>query len=95
MFRFSFILALSALPALAQRTDPNLDSDPVTRQSMQNINLDTVYVKGFEDGTNAFRVPGGPGTGPMVAISLERDLLPAVQGNLDRESLERVNGETR
>lgn len=95
MFRFSLILAVCSLPALAQRTDASLVTDPASRQSTQNIDLDSIYVQGHGWTTNAFEVNGGPGQGPMVAISLERDLLPAVQGNLDRESLERSNGETR
>jgi hypothetical protein len=38
---------------------------------------------------------GGQIDPTSVAVVMTRDLLPAVQGNLDRESLERENGESR
>ena len=94
MFRASLVLALCSIPAFAQRTSPVPTADPASRPSAQHIDLDSIELKGDDWATNAVELRG-MGDSPLVAIHLDRDLLGAVQGNLDRERLERGNGEDR
>lgn len=94
MFRASLVLALCSIPAFAQRTSPVPSVDPASRPSAQQIDLDSIELKGEDWGSNAGELRG-MGESPLVAIHLDRDLLGAVQGNLDRERLERTNGESR
>jgi hypothetical protein len=95
MLRSSLLLALFALPVLAQRSPSIALGDPAGRPAMQEVNLDTVHVRASPEGTNALGLQGGQIDPTSVAVVMTRDLLPAVQGNLDRESLERENGESR
>lgn len=94
MFRSSLLLAILAIPVLAQRSPTLGPVDPAARPAVQEVNLDAVHVRAGQEETNAFRVPGGEIDPTAVAVLMERDFLPAVQGNRDRESLERANGET-
>jgi hypothetical protein len=94
MFRAGLVLALCSLPALAQRTDPSLVSDPASRRSVQTVRLDSVVVHATVSNPGEVEIRDIPKE-PQIAIVLERDLLAAVQGNLDRERLERCNGENR
>lgn len=95
MFRSSLLLALLSLPALAQRSPAPSPSDPAARAAVQSIDLDTVRIRATGEETNALGLQGGEIDPTSVAVVMTRDLLPAVQGNLDRESLERENGESR
>jgi len=95
MFRSSLLLALLALPVLAQRSPSTALGAPAARPAVQEVNLDTVNVWAAREETDALGLLGGQTDPTSVAVVMTRDFLPAVQGNLDRESLERVNGESR
>ena len=95
MLRSSLLLALLTLPALAQRTPSGSLADPIARASIQEVDLDSVLIRVDGEGTNALGLQGGQIDPTSVAIVMERDFLTAVRGNLDRESLERANGESR
>lgn len=95
MLRSSLLLALLALPVLAQRSPSTGPGDPATRPAVQEVDLDTLHVRAAPEGTNALGLQGGEMDPTSVAVVMTRDFLPAVQGNQDRESLERENGESR
>ena len=59
MLRSSLLLALFALPVLAQRSPSIALGDPAGRPAMQEVNLDTVHVRASPEGTNALGLQGG------------------------------------
>jgi hypothetical protein len=93
MFRSCIALALCTIPAFAQRS-PTWTPDPASRAPVQSIDLDTVRIEAGIDVPHDVVIEG-IGATALASISLERDLLSAVQGNVDRERMERTNGESR
>lgn len=86
--------ALLTTAVFAQREMPNRLEPDIAKNSKPDI-TGTVQITGHNEGPGSVVINGGPDESPMVAISLDRSLLDAIQGNLDRESIERTNGETR
>ncbi|MBK9575900.1 MAG: hypothetical protein IPK50_22195 [Fibrobacterota bacterium] len=101
MFRSNLSLlaiATLAISAFAQKTESPVDhaTEAVvgTRQGQQ-VNLKDIEVKGVRSTPNAFGIIDDGSVSPLASIDLSRDLLVAVQGNVDREHMERQNGESR
>ncbi|MBK8804158.1 MAG: hypothetical protein IPN71_19290 [Fibrobacteres bacterium] len=101
MFRSNLVLITVAglsFSAFAQKTDSSVDKamDAIagSRQGQQ-VNLKDIEVKGATDAPNTFGVIEDGSVSPLASIDLSRDLLVAVQGNVDRERMERQNGESR
>lgn len=100
MFRSNLTMiaiATLALSTFAQKSDSSVDkaTEAVvgTRQSQQ-VNLKDIEVRGERSTTNAFGIIDDGSVSPLASIDLSRDLLVAVQGNMDRERTERQNGES-
>lgn len=91
----SLILATAALlsaTAFAQKTASSLPTD---RPASQEMNIGESRIEAGGEMTNSdFIIDDGSRFEP-VAIVMERDFRDCIQGNLDREDLERVHGEIR
>lgn len=88
--------ALLSTAAFAQRT---LSSDAAANLAGKNpgttVAGGTVNVTGHSPMLGSAYVNGGVVEAPQVAIVMERDFRDAIQGDMDRETIERANGETR
>lgn len=60
----------------------------------QVVRLDSILVQGSSMASNASLIDPDPGPAELSGIQLSRTFLEAVQGNLDRETVERGNGES-
>lgn len=101
MFRSNLSLitiATLAISAFAQKTESPVDhtTEAVvgTRQGQQ-VNLKDIDVKGELNTPGTIGIVEDGSVSPLASIDLTRDLLVAVQGNVDREHMERQNGESR
>lgn len=102
MFRSTTLVKIAvaslSLSAFAQKTEIPVgevaDDVAGTRQG-QEVKLKDIEVKGESNAPNSFGIIEDGSDSPLASISLSRDLLVAVQGNMDRERIERQNGETR
>jgi len=90
-----FAAALLSTAAFAQKTAPNLVASPVDRASTQNIDLKNINVTVSTAGPGTVDVNWDGSLSTQVAIVMDRDFREAIQGNMDRETIERSNGETR
>lgn len=90
-----FAAALLSTAALAQKTSQKLEMAPTDRPADQRIELKDVKVVGDLHLPNTLGIIDDGSKGGMVAVVLDRDFRDAIQGNMDRETIERSNGETR
>jgi len=90
-----FVAALLSTAAFAQKTTPNLVASTVDRASTQNIDLNNIKVTATTAGPGTVEVNWDGSLSSQVAIVMDRDFRDAIQGNLDREVIERANGEVR
>lgn len=86
--------ALFASAAMAQKTTPKLQVHPNDRTG-QEIDLKNIEIKGDLGLPGSVRVDIEGSQADVVALSLDRSFVDCIPGNLDREDLERVNGEIR
>ncbi len=86
--------ALLSSAVFAQRVMPNSATTPQPSTGKE-MNLGNGVLKAPEQMPNSSSVLCDGSMIEPVAIVLQRDLRECIQGNLDRESIERSNGETR
>jgi hypothetical protein len=91
--RILLAATLIASAAFAQRTVPT-DSKLAPKEGTTVVG-GTVTVTGSTPMLGTGYVNGGMIEPSQVAIVMDRDFREAIQGNLDRETIERSNGETR
>lgn len=102
MVRSTLILtsAILVAAASAQRQNPtarDLPQPSATESTAASkvVNVGDVEVHGANDNPGSIFVLPDGSDGLLARIDLTRDLLVAVQGNMDRERTERQNGESR
>ncbi|HNY31256.1 MAG TPA: hypothetical protein PKO15_10250 [Fibrobacteria bacterium] len=88
-------LAISATAQKTESATASANDALATTRPAQQVNLDDIDVKGHLGDPSSVVVDQDGSASPMVAIDLSRDFLAAVQGNVDREHIERQNGESR
>ncbi len=87
------LLSLLAVAGICSTTKPTCPEANVPVSTDKEImNLGCVDLKADKHGSNAFYVPGGLPT-EEKSIVMERSFVSAIQGNLDRETLEYRNAE--
>jgi hypothetical protein len=90
-----FAAAILSTAAFAQKTTPKFDIAPSDRPADQKVVLKDVIVTANTAGPEAIGVNWDGSNAPQVAVVMDRDFRDAIQGNIDRETVERSNGETR
>ncbi|MEN9309281.1 MAG: hypothetical protein RL173_3213 [Fibrobacterota bacterium] len=91
-----FVAALLSTTTFAQRTSTVDDAAKLAPTNPgTTVAGGTVTVTGQSSMTGSDFINGGVVDAPMVAVVMDRDFRDAIQGNLDRETIERANGEVR
>lgn len=90
-----FIAALLSTAAFAQRTLSTDDALKASPKEGTTVVGGTVNVTGSTSMVGSGFIQGGVVDLPLVAIVMDRDFRDAIQGNMDRETIEHSNGETR
>ncbi|MEK7392010.1 MAG: hypothetical protein AAB214_05520 [Fibrobacterota bacterium] len=90
-----FVAALLSTTTFAQKTASNLATAPTDRASTQKIDLENIKVIANTGEPGSFDINWDGSRSHQVAVVMDRDFRDAIQGNMDRETLERLNGETR
>lgn len=91
----ALVATVSGLALAQPAKAPVKADDPSLRPATQNVDIGDVKVLGKNDNPGSAYVFSAPRIDDLANVVLTRDLLVAVQGNVDRESLERQNAETR
>ena len=84
------VLAVAGLCSTTKPACPEANAPASTEK--QVMNLGCVDLKADKHGSNAFYVPGGMPTEEKTIV-MERSIDSAIQGNMDRETVEYRNGE--
>jgi hypothetical protein len=93
MRRFVAVTILS-IADIAMASTPSPSTNTKVLPAVQQVNLDDIHLKAQNDPTHAVEVII-PKTQNTSGIQLDRSFAEAIQGNMDRETMEYRNQEAR